>query len=52
MNYKEVVAELDQLDVSDPEHAHMKVDELLLRLVPQEVRDAYERVIARAPWWA
>lgn len=52
MNYKEVVAELDKLDVSDPEHAHLKADELLLQLVSKEVRDTYERVSARASWWA
>lgn len=36
----------------DPERAHAEADELLLSLVPREVREAYERLATRSRWWA
>src|SRR5690554_1180466 len=49
---RNVVDQLDALDVDDPEAAHGEADELLLSLVPAEVADAYRRVVKRADWWA
>ena len=48
----EAVRALDELDVSDPEQAHLEADRVLLRRVHPEVAAAYERVTARARWWA
>jgi hypothetical protein len=48
----EVIAALDALDGGDPESAHCRADELLMGLVPDEVRQAYNRVVARCAWWA
>ena len=46
-----VVKEFDALDVKDPEKAHSQADDLLLALVPADVREAYQRVVERARWW-
>ncbi len=46
------VARLDALSGDDPEHAHGVADDVLLACVPTEVREAYERVVARCGWWA
>lgn len=48
----EVVRALNEVDASDPERAHSVADELLLRAVPLEVRDAYRQLAGRADWWA
>ena len=47
------VAELDAIDgPADPERAHDQADEVLLRVVPPEVAEAYRRLVDRSPWWA
>src|SRR6058998_1748485 len=46
------IKRLDETDVSDPERAHDEADDILKALVPPEVREAYDRLVARAPWWA
>jgi len=48
----DVVARLDAIEASDAEAAHGDADEILLEAVPQKIREAYERVVTRAPWWA
>ena len=49
----EAVAKLDAIDPSgDPEGAHDQADKILLAALPPEVREAYERLVSRAPWWA
>jgi hypothetical protein len=52
MTVEEAVAALDALNASDAEVAHSAVDDILLELVPPEVKAAYDRLVARAPWWA
>lgn len=52
MTPEEAVAALDVLDVTDPEAAHMEADAILLRIAPDEVWQAYRRLVERAPWWA
>jgi hypothetical protein len=48
-----VVAALDAIDPSgDPEHAHAEADRVLLAGLSPEVRAAYDRLVARAAWWA
>lgn len=53
------VAALDALTGEDPESDHNAADWVLLRMVPPEVREAYERLAGsrgdgtgRASWWA
>lgn len=46
------VAALDAIGGGDGEHAHAQADQILLGLVPAEVRDAHERLVERAAWWA
>lgn len=36
----------------DPEAAHGAADEVLLAMVPAEVRQAYQRVVDACAWWA
>lgn len=48
----EAVAALDAINGHDPEGAHGEADEVLLAVVPAEVREAYERLAARCGWWA
>lgn len=54
----DICCELDELNAGDAEGAHSDADALLLEALrvvsPEaaEVADAYERVIARAAWWA
>ena len=40
------------LYASDPEMMHVSADNILLALVPEEVREAYDRVVKAADWWA
>lgn len=48
---KEAISMLDKLN-SDPETAHYAADEIVLAVVSQEVKDAYERAVERAGgWW-
>ena len=55
MNFNEMIDEairaLDTIDARDPEIAHSQADDILLHLVPMEVRHAYERLIGRCKWW-
>lgn len=53
MTPEEAVEALDAIDPKgDPERAHDEADRILLHTVPQEVREAYQRVVSRSPWWA
>jgi hypothetical protein len=56
VNYNEVldaaVAKLDAMDSSDPELAHQEADLILLDFVPEEIADAYRRLVRRCAWWA
>lgn len=56
MELDRIVARLDAVDVSDPEMAHCEADELLCAALRSAglgpVADAYDRVVARARWWA
>jgi hypothetical protein len=52
MTVEEAVVALDELNASDAEGAHSEADDILLELVPPEVKAAYYRLVARAPWWA
>lgn len=56
MNYQEMisaaVATLDAVSAGDPEMAHVKADQVLLALVPNEVQQAYDRLVERCDWWA
>lgn len=45
-------AKLDALDATDPEMVHAQADAELLSWVPAEIREAYLRLVDRAPWWA
>ena len=46
-----VVEALDAIDSSDPEVAHSKADALILALLPENVANAYERLVTRSRWW-
>lgn len=52
MNVADAIARLDALPTDDPEVAHSAADDILLAVVPDEVRLAYEGVVARSSWWA
>lgn len=52
MKTTEIVAALNALDGVDAEVAHDLADELLLKAVPPVVAGAYERLQARATFWA
>ena len=52
MNTAEAVFALDSISSVDPDSAHCMADEVLMAQVPAEVRDAYERLVARCGWWA
>lgn len=45
------VAELDALTTGDPESAHGEADGVLLRFVPSEVREAWQRAHDRIGFW-
>lgn len=45
-------AALRHLAVDNPAWAHARADEILMLALPDEVREAYEDLVARAPWWA
>ena len=52
LTVEKAIAALDAIDESDCEMAHSQADDILRAMVPPEVEDAYERVIARCRWWA
>lgn len=43
---------LNDVDASDPEVAHQTADDLIRDWLPEEVRQAYDRVGSRCRWWA
>lgn len=45
-------AALRNLSTDSPREAHERADEILLAALPDDVREAYEDLVARAPWWA
>lgn len=47
-----LIAQIDGLDISDPEAAHGEADRLILDALPEEVRQAYVRLANRCSWWA
>ena len=47
-----IVAMLDALDADDPEHAHSAAERVMLDALGPEVSAAYDRLVARASWWA
>jgi len=47
-----IIAALDAIDNADPEAAHGKADDLLRDAAPEEVRQAYDRLVRRCAWWA
>lgn len=46
------VEALDHIGDGDPEWAHDQADAILLRAVHPSIARAYQRVVARQPWWA
>lgn len=49
----EAAALLDAIDADgDPEAAHGEADAVLLATVDWEVREAHDRLLGRARWWA
>jgi hypothetical protein len=53
---EKLVTELDAIyqpgATYDPEEAHGKADDVLLRAAPPEVAEAYRRLVERCEWWA
>lgn len=49
---QEAVARLEALSGDDGEEDHDAADKILLEAVPTEVREAYERLVKRAEFWA
>ena len=50
---EQAIEALDAIRPGDPEHSHIEADEVLLRCVPVEVREAYDRLVERegGRWW-
>jgi hypothetical protein len=48
----DLIRKLDGIDGSDPELAHLVADDLIRDFLPEEVRQAYDRVASRCRWWA
>ena len=51
MTIEEAVAKLDALEKYDAESAHIAADDVLLLMVPPEVREAWERAQERIGFW-
>lgn len=51
---EEAIRALDAINDDDPESAHLDADKILREAVPQEVADAYERLVERTGgfWYA
>lgn len=52
LSKREAVEQLNALDSGDGEEMHAEADKILLAYVPEQVRQAYERVQDRANFWA
>jgi len=52
MTPAEAVAALDAIDLRYPEAAHIEAEDILLDLVPLEVREAHQRLVDNCAWWA
>ena len=52
MTEDEAIAVLDGLTGQDPEHDHGTADGVLMEMVSPAVREAYDRLVERADWWA
>ena len=55
MSPDEAVVRLDEIAATmarDPERAHCEADGVLLAVAGDDVRAAYQRVVAACPWWA
>lgn len=52
MSPAQAEAALDAITAGDPDGDHGEADRILLAVVPVEVSDAYERLVARSKWWA
>ncbi len=54
MTIEEAVAVLDAIMGDDTEGAHIQADAVLVKMVPEEVKAAYERLKGRARgfWYA
>lgn len=52
LNAAEASFLIDAIDGIDPDGAHSEADDILLRVVPDEVHDAYVRLMDRCSWWA
>lgn len=46
----QIMDALDAIDTSNPEDAHREADAILLRAMPEDIRDAYRRVETRYGW--
>lgn len=47
-----MISALDAIDATDPERAHGIADDILRDAAPEEVRQAYDRLVRRCEWWA
>lgn len=45
------VSRISGMTGDDPERDHGIADDILLALVPRDVKDAYEALVERAAWW-
>lgn len=52
MTPEEAVAALDAIAAGDGEGCHYEADRIIRSLLPDEVNEAYNRVIDRASFWA
>lgn len=54
MTPEEAIEKLDEIDDGDAENVHIVADEILLEYIPQDVRNAYNRVKNRVGgfWYA
>jgi hypothetical protein len=49
---QKAVEDLNKIPADDPVVAHSTADDILLSLVSEEVRLAYQAVVDRCDWWA
>lgn len=52
MTPTQAVEQLDAMTGKDPERDHAEADDILIAMVPLEVREAYVRLIFRSGFWA